>query len=264
VRLGQCMQRRRGLVYAFLTAAAVVVGLLLIRAASSYVPSLAFEFFTNRLTYVYVFVATALVFTVLGYVLGRRIDELRRLSTTDALTGLANRRAFQMRLRDEWRRARRYTLPVSLLLIDIDGLKRINDQRGHTAGDDVLKTAAHAISATMRDTDFGARWGGDEFTIVAPNTGRRSAQQLAQRLLGRVSGQSRARDSVTISVGVATFEPQNNPSITIEGLLNAADAALYQAKGEGRNRVQVAGADAESASGLNSHEQTGRTAANAR
>ncbi|MBI2187744.1 MAG: GGDEF domain-containing protein [Acidobacteria bacterium] len=135
------MERRRGLAYAFITAAGAVLGLLLLRAAFSFVPSLTFEFFVNRLTYVYVFAATALVFLVLGYILGRRIDELRRLSTTDALTGLANRRAFQARLRDEWQRARRYASPLSLLLIDIDGLKQINDERGHAAGDEVLRAA---------------------------------------------------------------------------------------------------------------------------
>jgi diguanylate cyclase (GGDEF)-like protein len=234
------MERRRGLAYALLTAAAAVLGLLLIRAAFSFVPSLTFEFFVNRLTYIYVFVATAVVFMVLGYVLGRRIDELRRLSTTDSLTGLANQRAFQARLRDEWQRARRYTSPLSLLLIDIDRLKGVNDERGHAAGDEVLRAAAHAINVTMRVTDFGARWGGDEFAIVAPNTVRRSAQHLAQRLLGHVSEQAKAHEApVTISVGVATFEPERNRSMTVEQLVSAADAVLYQAKSEGRNRVNV-------------------------
>src|SRR5919109_4723077 len=191
VLTGKPMERRRGLAYAFLTAAAAVLGLLLMRAAFTFVPSISFEFFANRLTYVYVFVATAIVFLALGYILGRRIDELRRLSTTDPLTGLANRRAFQARLRVEWQRAHRYLSPLSLLLIDIDGLKRINDERGHAAGDLVLRTAAHAINATMRTADFGARWGGDEFAIVAPNTVRSAAQQLAQRLLGHVSEQAK-------------------------------------------------------------------------
>jgi diguanylate cyclase (GGDEF)-like protein len=235
------MERRRGLAYAFFTAAAAVLGLLLIRAAFSVVPSLTFEFFRNRLTYLYVFVATAVVFMVLGYILGRRIDELKRLATTDPLTELANRGAFQTRLRDEWRRASRYTSPLSLLLIDIDGLKRINDERGHAAGDRVLRIAAHAMKAAMRSTDFGARWGGDEFAIIAPNTVRGSAEQLAQRLLGYVSEQAQARDAaVTISVGVATLEPEHDRFATVERLQIAADAALYQAKREGRNRVKVA------------------------
>jgi predicted kinase len=120
------------------------------------VPSLSFEFLTNRLTYVYVFIATAVVFLLLGYTLGRRIDELRRLSATDSLTGLANRRAFHARLREEWLRARRYGSPLSLLLVDVDGLKRINDEGGHTAGDEVLRSAARSIAVTMRVTDFGA------------------------------------------------------------------------------------------------------------
>jgi diguanylate cyclase (GGDEF)-like protein len=235
------MERRRGLVYALLTAAAAVLGLVLLRAVFSFVPSLTFEVFTNRLTYVYVFIATAVVFLVLGYVLGRRIDELRRLSTTDPLTGLSNQRAFQARLRNEWQRARRYTSPLSLLLIDIDGLKQVNDDRGHAAGDQALRAAAHAINATMRVTDFGARWGGDEFAIVAPNTVRRSAQRVAQRLLGQMARQATARDvGVTISVGVATLEPDRGSSATVEWLLNAADAALYRAKSDGRNRVKVA------------------------
>ena len=235
------MERRRNLALAVLTAAGVVVGLLLIRAVSSFGPSLNIEFFTNRLTYTYVFVATALVFLALGYVLGRRIDELRRLSMTDSLTGLANRRAFQVRLQEESRRARRNAWPLSLLLIDVDGLKRINDERGHAAGDVVLRTAAHAIDATMRGTDFGARWGGDEFAIVAPNTARQPARQLAYRLLGLVSEQARARDAaVTVSVGVATLEAESDPSAMADHLLKAADAALYRAKQEGRNRVNAA------------------------
>jgi diguanylate cyclase (GGDEF)-like protein len=232
---------RRWWLYALLTATAASVGLLLIRVAFTYVPSLSIEFLANRLTYVYVFVANAIVFLVLGYTLGRRIDELRRLSATDALTGLANRRAFQTRLREEWLRARRYGSPLSLLLVDVDGLKQINDQRGHAAGDDVLRTAAHAIALTMRVTDFGARWGGDEFAIVAPNTIQRSAQHLALWLLEHVSNQARAHDAaVTISIGVATIDPGPDPSATAERLLDAADSALYRAKSEGRNRVRVA------------------------
>ena len=236
------MERRRGLVYALFTAAAAVLGLLLTRAAFSFVPSLTFEFFANRLTYIYLFVVTAVVFILLGYILGRRIDRLSHLSTTDTLTDLANRRAFEARLHEEWQRARRYGSPLSLLLIDIDGLKRINDERGHAAGDEVLRTAARGINTTMRAMDFGARWGGDEFAIVAPNTSRGSAQQLAERLLGHVSEQAGTRDAVvvTISVGIATFEPEGGSSATVERLVAAADAALYQAKSDGRNRVKVA------------------------
>jgi len=93
----------------------------------------------------------------------------------------------------------------------------------------------------MRVTDFGARWGGDEFAIVTPNTVRVSAQHLAQRLLGHLSQEARTRHTaVTISVGVATIEPQRDTSATTERLLDAADSALRQAKIDGQNRVRVA------------------------
>ena len=235
------MTRQRALVSALMTAVAAVLGLLVIRAGSSFIPSLTFEFVTNRLTYLYVFLATATVFLVLGYILGRRIEELRRLSTTDSLTGLANQRGFQARVHDEWRRAGRYQSPLSLLFIDIDGLKRINDERGHGAGDVVLRTAAQAINAAMRTSDFGARWGGDEFGIIAPNTPRIAAHQLAQRLLGHVSEQARAQGTpVTFSVGVVTWEPEQAPDATVEWLRSAADTALYRAKSEGGDCVRVA------------------------
>jgi len=235
------MERRRSLVHALLTGAAAVLGLLLIRTAFALVPSVAFEFLANRLTYVYVFAATAVVFLVLGYTLGRRIDELRHLSSTDPLTRLPNRRAFEARLRNEWLRARRYDSPLSLLLIDVDGLKQINDERGHAAGDEVLESAARAIALTMRVTDFGARWGGDEFALVAPNTPRQPAQQLAHRLVAHVAEHTHTRGvRVTISVGVATTEPGGNRVMTTVELVNAADAALYQAKHDGRNRVRLA------------------------
>src|SRR5207245_369240 len=114
-------ERRRGLYAGFATSAAIVLGLLVLRTTFASGYSLAAEFLENRVTYLYVFVATALVFIVLGYRLGREADELRRLSMTDALTRLPNRHAFQARLRDEWRRSRRYRAPLALLLIDRDG-----------------------------------------------------------------------------------------------------------------------------------------------
>src|SRR5690348_7104258 len=120
------MERRRSVTYALFTSAAAALGLLVVRTAFSFVPSLTFDFVADRLTYLYVFLVTASVFLLLGYLLGRRIDELRRLSTTDPLTELANRRAFEQRLNAEWQRSRRDRTPLSLLLIDIDGLKRVN------------------------------------------------------------------------------------------------------------------------------------------
>jgi diguanylate cyclase (GGDEF)-like protein len=233
------MDSRRYLQYALLTATAAVLGLLLVRSRSSSGATLAFEALSNRLTYVYLFAVTAAVFLGLGYVLGRRIDRLSRLATTDPLTGLANRRAFQSRLRDEWKVAVRERSSLSLLLIDIDGLKRVNDQLGHQAGDQVLRTAAHAIGSTMRDTDLGARWGGDECAIVAPNTAQDVAERLGRRLAGELEQRARARDvNVTASVGIVTMDPRNR-SASMESFVASADAALYRAKHEGRNRIKM-------------------------
>jgi len=232
------MKRNRSVSYALLIGTAAVLGLLLLRIGAAPAPSLAVEFLRNRLTYLYVFTVTAVVFLAVGYVFGRKIDQFRRLATTDALTALGNRRAFLDRLGDECRRAERYGCALSLLLIDIDGLKRVNDQQGHAAGDQALRMAAHAIKTTMRATDIGARWGGDEFAIVAPSTARREAKRLAQRLLGQVIRQ--ARDvPFTVSVGVSTFEPHRDPVPSVDSLLNSADAALLRAKGAGRNQVQA-------------------------
>jgi diguanylate cyclase (GGDEF)-like protein len=235
------VELKRRFSYAMLTAFGAALGLLLLRSAFSYAPSLGFEFFSNRLIYVYVFAVTAVVFLIVGFVLGRRIDQLRHQSATDPLTDLPNRRAFEALLIDECRRARRYGSPLSVLLIDVDGLKRVNDRRGHAAGDAVLRTTARAIQAAMRTTDTGARWGGDEFAILAPSTASDAAHQLGQRLLAQVAQQASSRDvAVTVSVGVATLEPERDCAMATESLLNAADAALYRAKNAGRNRVDVA------------------------
>ncbi len=155
------MDRTRGLSYALLTSVAVALGLLLLRRAFSSAPSVAYEFLSNRLTYVYVFVATSIVFLALGYILGRKVDKFRRLSTVDPLTSLLNRRALETRLQDEWQRSRRYGSPLSVMLIDIDGLKHINDERGHAEGDQILRGASAAINASLRAMDCGARWGCD-------------------------------------------------------------------------------------------------------
>jgi diguanylate cyclase (GGDEF)-like protein len=216
------------------------IGLLVVRELSGARPVLT-ELSEERVTYAYVFLTMAIVLSALGYIVGRQADRLTALSETDALTRLPNRRALRQRLVHELKRAERYRTPVSLLFVDVDGLKQINDQYGHAAGDQAIRRVAAAITATLRASDLGARWGGDEFGMLLPNTGSDSARQSAERLfadLPREDGDPANR--VTVSVGVATFDPAQTKSMTIEQLAQAADRALYAAKEAGRNRIVAA------------------------
>ena len=183
--------------------------------------------------YLYVTVGTLIAFTLFGYVLGREGDTLSDLARTDPLTGLLNRRALTERLRDEVARAKRYQKPLSLLLLDLDGLKRFNDRAGHHAGDAALQALARSLRERSRSADLGARWGGDEFVVLAPETRSAEAVELAERI--RVSVASGSRTGVTASIGVATVE--GDETTTAEALEAAADAAGYEAKRQGGNRV---------------------------
>jgi diguanylate cyclase (GGDEF)-like protein len=218
------------------------IGLLIVREMLGHRP-VPTELLLERATYIYVFVTTAILLGCLGYLLGRQADRLEGLSETDALTGLLNRRAFRARLTADLRRSTRYGFPVSLQLIDVDGLKHINDTAGHTAGDRVIQLVADAIGLTLREADFGARWGGDEFAIVMPNTSTAAARRSAERLTTHLARQ-RAPDAVavTISIGVATFDPAKatRANATVEHLIRVADDALYAAKRAGRNRIHAA------------------------
>jgi two-component system cell cycle response regulator len=217
------------------------IGLLLVREWYG-APPIPIELLHQGVTYVYVFLTTAIIMASLGYVLGRQTDRLAALSQTDPLTGLPNRRALRFRLNDEMRRATRYASPVSLVLLDIDGLKRINDEGGHGAGDRLIRQVATSISATLRNSDLGARWGGDEFAIVMPNADAAAARRLAERLMTHLHEQqaSDPRAPVTVSIGLATFDPTTGGDPNVEDLARAADGALYAAKAAGRNRIRAA------------------------
>ncbi|WP_321866679.1 sensor domain-containing diguanylate cyclase [Paraburkholderia tropica] len=173
----------------------------------------------------------------------RAESELKRLSVTDALTGLSNRRALDLRLVEEWQRARRAEQPLSILFIDIDRFKLFNDFYGHAAGDEVLAAVAHAIGATVqRATDMVARYGGEEFAVVLSGTPADGAWKIAQQIrenvaaLGIAHGHSE-HGSVTVSVGCATCTPRE--ATGAHALLRAADEALYAAKEAGRNQVKA-------------------------
>ena len=217
------------------------IGLLILHELYMPTPVLA-ELTSNAITYVYVFLSTALVMGTAGFVLGRQADRLTLLSETDVLTGLPNRRALTRRLTAEFHRAERYGAPVSLLFIDIDDFKQVNDEQGHAAGDRLIRHVAAGIAESLRESDFGARWGGDEFAVLAPNTDAEAARSSAERLRARVARRTRSdrHRPVTVSVGTSTFDPERREIRDIEALVKAADSALYRAKADGRNRVHAA------------------------
>jgi diguanylate cyclase (GGDEF)-like protein len=175
-----------------------------------------------------------------------RINLLEQEAVTDPLTGVFNRRYLDRRLHEEVARARRYSLSLSALLLDIDLFKQINDRHGHQAGDRVLLELGKMALEFLRETDVLARYGGEEFLILAPNTALDDARLVAERLRKRIEMhdfdlRSDAKGSealrVTASIGVARL---GDGIDTAEKLIRAADENLYRAKHEGRNRV-VAG-----------------------
>jgi diguanylate cyclase (GGDEF)-like protein len=194
----------------------------------------------DRPDYIYVGASTAVAFTIFGYVLGRQADRLAELSETDDLTGLSNARGLVDRLDAELARSRRYREPLALLLVDLDGLKSINDRYGHRAGDDAIRGVADVIRCELRESDVGARWGGDEFAVLAPSTSPVAALALAERIRALIPERS-TRWPLSASVGVATLDPNTDGEITDSAtLMRVADAAMYEAKRSGRNRVVVA------------------------
>ncbi|MBI5511715.1 MAG: diguanylate cyclase [Deltaproteobacteria bacterium] len=167
--------------------------------------------------------------------------ELESLSITDDLTGLHNHRAMQQRLKDEFLRAQRYNDPLSLLMVDIDHFKQVNDQNGHLFGDFVLAEISRVLCKAVRETDFVARYGGEEFLVILPQTHFAGSLPVAERLWRSVAAHpfadAKVSVSLTVSVGVSFF-PNKNVA-TAEDLLASSDQALYQAKREGRNRICI-------------------------
>ncbi len=172
-----------------------------------------------------------------------KVSALERDASTDPLTGVFNRRYLDRRLTDEIAAAKRYNLPLALLMLDIDYFKQVNDAHGHQAGDKVLVELAREVFRQLRETDVFARYGGEEFTIIAPHTVlpdaitlaervRRSIEQHVFRVPGPSGGTSRIH--VTISIGLAALGPGSDDK---EALIRLADENLLAAKAAGRNRV---------------------------
>lgn len=172
---------------------------------------------------------------------------LQQLANTDPLTGIGNRRFFDATLPVEWRRARRAKGPLSLLLIDVDHLKKFNDLHGHQRGDEILSQVAAAImEALARGGDLVTRYGGEEFAVLLPATEEAGAQAVAEEIRQAVLAlaldhpDSPVSRWVTVSIGVAVFWP--TMELEMKDLVAAADRALYQAKANGRNQVVSPGA----------------------
>lgn len=169
-------------------------------------------------------------------------EEAQRLSITDGLTGLWNRRQFDLRVRQELERAARFNRSVGLILCDLDHFKDLNDSCGHLGGDAALVEVAKQLAAATREIDTVARYGGEEFVMVLPETDLQGTLTLAQKARRAIAEAPLEWDgtphSVTASFGVATYPDMGTSA---QELLTAADAALYRAKRLGRNRVEVAG-----------------------
>ncbi|MEW6046251.1 MAG: diguanylate cyclase [Bacillota bacterium] len=168
---------------------------------------------------------------------------LEELATQDAVTGLYNYREFHRRLHEEAERARRYHRPLSLLMLDLDHLKAFNDTYGHQAGDEALKAVAEAIRRHVRPPDVAARYGGDEFAVILPETPLRSAVVVAERIRATVAASAvTGAATITVSAGAAAF-PDDGASGP--ELVASADRALYAAKSAGRNHVCAASQHAD-------------------
>ena len=228
-------------VIGLILSAGAPIGLLVVRllqhGASWSLRAVTAEAAVDPIGYAYVGVSTAAACVLFGFLLGRQADHLTTLSETDALTGLRNARGLSDRLREEIARFTRFGQPLALLVVDLDGLKHINDHFGHHAGDVALRRVGDAIRAELRATDVGARWGGDEFAILALNTSETAALMLAERIRALVARQE-VPWRLTASIGVALADTvRAHEPLTPETLMHAADAALYEAKRRGRNAV---------------------------
>lgn len=190
---------------------------------------------------IFVFFVGQLALKTINYI--KDLAVLKQESITDALTGLRNRRYFDQRISEEVALSTRYKLPLTLMLIDVDHFKKVNDTYGHTVGDKVLQTLSKIIQNVVRDSDIVARYGGEEIVIIAPNTTKEEAAILAERLREKVEqtkvttiATTQEVVQVTISIGLCSLSPIITDK---EALLEESDQSLYLAKKHGRNRVVV-------------------------
>lgn len=174
----------------------------------------------------------------------RQLEEILKkveiLAIIDPLTELYNRRYFELALEKEFKRTLRYKTPTSCMMIDVDHFKKINDEYGHHTGDEVLKEIAKQIKNSLREIDMAARWGGEEFIILLPQTTKGNALNAATRISESIAALkfTNVSSRLTVSIGIAGIP---NPSInSVEKFIQVADLALYEAKEKGRNKIVVA------------------------
>lgn len=170
-------------------------------------------------------------------VLRERVQKERMQALMDPLTGIANRLGYMEHMNQEYARWKRFKHPLSLVVWDVDHFKRINDSYGHAAGDKALKALAKLISSKVRETDFVARFGGEEFVVIMPGADLKSAESVADKLRASVEGLSFHFKGEPVSISVSCGVAQFKQGETIESVFERADKALYQAKEGGRNRV---------------------------
>ncbi|MBU0665319.1 MAG: diguanylate cyclase [Proteobacteria bacterium] len=170
-------------------------------------------------------------------------EKIYHLATTDSLTGIANRREFTAILMREMDQAKRYGSPMVLAMYDLDYFKRVNDTFGHDVGDHVLQAVTRLVKQNIRSSDIVARWGGEEFMVLMPQSDIVSARNTAEKLRLAIAGHHFDMvNKLTVSFGVTAFEPQDD----LKSLLKRVDEALYQAKKQGRNRVEILTAEVAS------------------
>jgi len=198
--------------------------------------------------YLFVFMLGAVTSCLLGFLIysffktiDAKAEAMKIASLTDPLTGAHNRRAFEARANSDFKRFQRSNIVSSVAIVDLDKFKLVNDNYGHEGGDEVLKALVTAIQSMLRETDFLARWGGEEFTIIFSDTSGKDASATADRVRERISKLPVVMPSgepvnFSVSIGVSTFEKDDEDA---EAALARADEALYLAKENGRNQTQL-------------------------
>ncbi len=233
--------------YILLSISRIVVALLVPESNDSFFGNTSFDTLLILLSEI---LGVALTFAIIMMINNRLLSDIRKyslirekmmdklylLSITDSLTNLFNRKKIEDILNEEMIRSKRYNRPLSIMMVDIDHFKNINDQYGHLVGDEVLKKVSDALTMNIRNVDRIGRWGGEEFLVIAPETDLEDAEILANRL--RYAVENLQIDNVrglTISIGVTLIEDNEN----IENIIRRTDNALYKAKKFGRNRVEI-------------------------